>query len=348
MFKKISVAYDVFENFAGGDLPFPLRNDTFNLSWDFFCAQHGTPYGRDNYPTGIGTSGKYTKADMQNGYTITGHKGDHTKVDGDIDTSVTYYLDKNGTLKYNSGASASPWKNIKEAERVEKGFTEEVVTNWVYVKTAYTFDCENGISTNAFKSGQNGISHGGFAFTLAVKQKKGTRNISYRDDPLQWMEWKWLGYGATYSSLEEIGKEYEKYHKKAEDTAKKINPLYIEPDEHVGTELSGNNYLVGPFTMSDYARLLDYSISGTNIPAGAYTETAVVDQAYINSLPASEAAEWTYIGNGQYRMKTRTDVNIPADNLQNMAFHPEHASYTASYRFQELTIGSALTQKSTI
>ena len=326
------VPHEIYENYASRG-PFPLTNLSFNLSWDFFCSQHGTPYGRDDLAIAIGNGNEYG-GDIYRKYKITGHKSDHTKPDGDVPDpgTVQYYLDKNGNWREGSlHPSDFTYPNYKDNEEVPAGFTQQVFTNWVYVKEDYNFDCENGCTASSFASGCNDISHGGFAFTLAVKQYKGTRTINYREDPIQWLEWRWLGYDAP-AAYEGIVTGYDAYHEFAENMASGEDPLYIEPDEHVGTELNGTSYQVGPFTMSDYSRLEDFGIDGVKYNKGDPLENMSCSQAYYDSLPDYEKPEWTYIGGGRYQIRALSDINIAAENLQSMVFNNyQGADYSAMY-----------------
>ena len=317
------VPHEIFEDKASLG-PFPLNARSFNMSWDFFCAQHGTPYGTDEWKTFIGAGNDYD--DISDYAYITSHKNDHTKIDGDIDTSADFYLDENGEFQDN-GNSDKTYTFYKDAATVPKDFVQRVFTNWVYTTETYDFDCENGCAGGFFtssppeaKAGETTgtVSHGGFAFVLATKQNpSGPRNIAYNQDPMQWLQWKWLGYASNPSSLEDIASCYENYHKVAEDAANGVNPLYVEPDAHVGTTLSGSDYQVGPFTMSSFSRLKDFSISGTHIPAGS--PVATISAAGYETLTPTEQAEYTPYGSG-YAIIATQDINVSADNLQQIVF----------------------------
>ena len=322
--------------------PFPITNETFNQSWEFFCCEKGIPYGKLNPDRVIGkdNASHYEHPDKINkGYTITKGGTDpnrRTKRDGDIPSNtsdIEYYCDASGALKTGGLYKTRKHDNIyKDQVYIPKDFVDGVYTNYVYLKREYNFDCESGLvygegsGTFRHTPGVN-VSHAGFAFVLAVLQNRGSRapGATYRTDPIQWLEWAWCGDLSDGGAYQSIADKFYEYH---EDVKKYIsnNEPFIDviPDAKVGTVLSDDNstYKVGPFDMSDFPRLKDYETTNEPMPAG--TVIYRISETEWRNLGTSERSQYQKVGN-EYVLKTDAAINGIADNLQEIVYKSKNS-----------------------
>lgn len=256
--KKITVPYVFTSSGYERIKSFPINAPVFNSSPDFFCAQHGIPYG---------SYGKVTLGDSYHvTHQISAHKasGQISDMHGDVPSSSTnIYVDEGGNFVVNKDEPFNGFRNVDETP------TDTVYTNWVYNTRDVQFDCEGKSSGK----GTSQISDMGFAFLLACYKQPGPNNNtsrgSYVNDPLQHAEWAWLGQlGNGSNPLKAAADTYENYHRKSATPN-----VDVVPDSHVGTVKSGTSYVVGPFKMSNYFRAQDtnsYDVSGT--ASGSYLE----------------------------------------------------------------------------
>ena len=256
--KKITVPYVFTSSGYERIKSFPINAPVFNSSPDFFCAQHGIPYG---------SYGKVTLGDSYHvTHQISAHKasGQISDMHGDVPSSSTnIYVDEGGNFVVNKDEPFNGFRNVDETP------TDTVYTNWVYNTRDVQFDCEGKSSGK----GTSQISDMGFAFLLACYKQPGPNNNtsrgSYANDPLQHAEWAWLGQlGNGSNPLKAAADTYENYHRKSATPN-----VDVVPDSHVGTVKSGTSYVVGPFKMSNYFRAQDtnsYDVSGT--ASGSYLE----------------------------------------------------------------------------
>lgn len=124
---------------------FPIDSSVFNSDSDFFCAQHGTPYGTYNSST-LGSSYHQT-------YTISKHRvSGNTKIidpTGDVPdegNTPDIYVNKDGKLIINE--EIGPYYGYKNKNESP---SDSIYTNWVYIKEDLKFDCE-GNSSNHTRS----------------------------------------------------------------------------------------------------------------------------------------------------------------------------------------------------
>ncbi len=256
--KKITVPYVFTSSGYERIKSFPINAPVLNSSPDFFCAQHGIPYG---------SYGKVTLGDSYHvTHQISAHKasGQISDMHGDVPSSSTnIYVDEGGNFVVNKDEPFNGFRNVDETP------TDTVYTNWVYNTRDVQFDCEGKSSGK----GTSQISDMGFAFLLACYKQPGPNNNtsrgSYANDPLQHAEWAWLGQlGNGSNPLKAAADTYENYHRKSATPN-----VDVVPDSHVGTVKSGTSYVVGPFKMSNYFRAQDtnsYDVSGT--ASGSYLE----------------------------------------------------------------------------
>ncbi|MFG6318450.1 MAG: hypothetical protein K1W33_01080 [Clostridia bacterium] len=256
--KKITVPYVFTSSGYERIKSFPINAPVFNSSPDFFCAQHGIPYG---------SYGKVTLGDSYHvTHQISAHKasGQISDMHGDVPSSSTnIYVDEGGNFVVNKDEPFNGFRNVDETP------TDTVYTNWVYNTRDVQFDCEGKSSGK----GTSQISDMGFAFLLACYKQPGPNNNtsrgSYVNDPLQHAEWAWLGQlGNGSNPLKAAADTYENYHRKSATPN-----VDVVPDSHVGTVKSGTSYVVGPFKMSNYFRAQDtnnYDVSGS--ASGSYLE----------------------------------------------------------------------------
>lgn len=284
---------------------YPINKDVFNSDQCYFCAQHGIAYA---------LSGKGPILGLHESHPVSKDKisqGSSTdKPDGDIDTSAYLYLDKNGSFIQNTGSGQyktyyKDFKNDKETP----SFT--TYTNWVYINSDFTFQCNGVSSGGGFTHGQNGITNAGMGFILACFQGDGPRSVTYAQDPVQKCVWSWLGQlnrsGNPYYYL---AQSFQKYHEAAYQT--ELNMIDITPKDNVGTEILGANYKVGPFDMGDYTRAKDYTYS-----TGLGTASGTITYEEYMALPENERKEYSTNEDGTYTKYDSTE-NSGGDNLQDL------------------------------
>ena len=232
---------------------FPIDAVVFNSDADFFCAQHGTSYGRTDRRTTLApefhTSHVITKHKVAQGYNTIYFNNRYnyysSNPKGDVDTTANIYLDTSGNYVLRNNATYRSYREYTETGAAT------VYTNWVYNLQTITFDCETAYSSNE-------ITDGGMAFLLACYKQTNAERAStgYNNDPLQFAVWDWLGQlGSKPNPLKEAALSYQQYH----EMSKEPNVDTV-PDSNVGTTTNSSmtSYSVGPFKMSNYIRAEDF------------------------------------------------------------------------------------------
>ena len=135
-------------------------------------------------------------------------------------------------------------------------YTENIDSDPTY----FTISCEG--NTSSPRSSGSNISDGGMAFLFAnyIDSGYNTRGSGYNEEYsyLQWAVWEWLGHesGTTFSTIASV---FDTYHSQA---GTPITVSYYSKDSsgtNIGSTISGDNYLVGPFTLGTYHKASDYS-----------------------------------------------------------------------------------------
>lgn len=153
---------------------------------------------------------------------------------------------------------------------------------------------------------------GGFAFVLAKYKQTAAQRAStgYTNDPLQhavWAHARQLRSGES-NPLAPAMQAFDDYYSAAMN-----NPnINVTPAQNVGTVKSGNNYVVGPFKMSNYVRAVDYKYYEPTGYTGGQTSGSE-DEKNSNSNP-----KWN-TGNTNLQAKFGTAANMQGTIIKAVA-----------------------------
>lgn len=199
----------------------PIRRNVLDSSPNYFCYEHGTAFA-DKKDNKLGIHKTW---DLDN-FAYVRYSNDWIirPKDG---TNATYPAE---------GSSDYDYKNNGEEP------TDTTYSNFKYITSTETYSK-------------------GFAFILAkYKQTPEERAASsYDNDPLQHAIWDRNGklQSGETNELEAAEDAFDRYY---DDVTKNPN-VSCEALENVGTTIDGENYKVGPFTMSGYKRAVDYKFN---------------------------------------------------------------------------------------
>ena len=158
-----------------------------------------------------------------------------------------------------SGSAKDGWGSVTADGRTSPTLGEKVSTDY---KENGTNPGNRESRSSFYYTERTEQYSGGIAFVLArYKQTADQRsNTGYTNDPLQHAIWYHLGQlGREGNELADAMEQFDNYYAKASDyDARNVD---VTVPSNVGTTTDGSNYIIGPFTMSNYIRAVDFQFS---------------------------------------------------------------------------------------